>query len=31
MGHYNLLETERDSARDFEEFDDQWPMMHAGP
>ena len=31
MGHYMLLETERDAAADFEEFDQVWPLMHAGP
>jgi len=30
-GHYKLLETERDAAADFEEFDQVWPLMHAGP
>ena len=31
MGHYDLLETERDAANDFEDFDSEWPMMHVGP
>jgi rubrerythrin len=31
MGHYRLLETERDAAADFEDFDSVWPLMHAGP
>jgi len=31
MGHYRLLETERDAAAEFEEFDQVWPLMHAGP
>ena len=31
MGHYKLLETERDAAAEFEEFDQVWPLMHAGP
>jgi rubrerythrin len=31
IGHYRLLETERDAAADFEEFDQVWPLMHAGP
>lgn len=31
MGHYRLLETERDAAAEFEEFDNVWPLMHAGP
>ncbi len=31
MGHYNLLEAERDAAAEFEEFEQVWPLMHAGP
>ena len=31
MGHYRLLETERETAAEFEEFDAVWPLMHAGP
>jgi rubrerythrin len=31
MGHYRLLKTERDAAAEFEEFDQVWPLMHAGP
>jgi rubrerythrin len=31
MGHYKILEIERQSALKFEEFDQVWPMMHAGP
>jgi rubrerythrin len=31
LGHYILLETERNAAADFEEFDSMWPLMHAGP
>ncbi|MCK5251526.1 MAG: ferritin family protein [Thermoplasmata archaeon] len=31
MGHYKLLETERDAAAEFEDFDQVWPLMHAGP
>jgi rubrerythrin len=31
MGHYNILETEMDAASAFEDFDEMWPMMHAGP
>ena len=31
MGHYKLLENERENAVEFEDFDQVWPMMHAGP
>jgi rubrerythrin len=31
MGHYKLLEIERKNALDFEQYDQVWPMMHAGP
>lgn len=31
MGHYNLLKTERETAAQFEDFDEMWPLMHAGP
>ncbi len=31
MGHYKLLENERENAVEFEHFDQVWPMMHAGP
>ena len=31
MGHYGILETEKDAASTFEDFDEMWPMMHAGP
>ena len=30
MGHYKLLEIERKNALDFEQYDQVWPMMHAG-
>ena len=30
MGHYSILETERDAAAEFEEFDSMWPLMHVG-
>lgn len=29
--HYELLEKEKDTADRFEQYDDMWPMMHAGP
>ncbi len=31
MGHYRILEVERDNAKRFEDFDVEWPMMHIGP
>lgn len=31
MGHYKLLEIEKKNALDFEQYDQVWPMMHAGP
>jgi rubrerythrin len=31
MGHYRLLELERENARKFEDVDFEWPMMHVGP
>jgi rubrerythrin len=30
MGHYRLLEMERDNMKRFESYDDYWPMMHIG-
>jgi rubrerythrin len=31
MGHYALIEIERDNALKFEDYDDYFPMMHSGP
>jgi len=31
MGHYRLLELERENAKRFEDVDFEWPMMHIGP
>jgi rubrerythrin len=31
MGHYKILEMERDNAKKFEDYDSEWPMMHVGP
>jgi rubrerythrin len=31
QGHYELLAVERENALNFEDYDDYWPMMHAGP
>lgn len=30
MGHYRLLEMERDNMKRFESYDVYWPMMHIG-
>jgi len=31
MGHYKLLEVEKENAEKFEDFDIEWPLMHVGP
>jgi len=31
MGHYKILEIERDNAIKFEDYDSEWLMMHVGP
>lgn len=31
MGHYKLLEMEKESMERFEDADVYWPMMHVGP
>jgi rubrerythrin len=31
LGHYKLLEIEKEYAERFEDFDEYVPMMHAGP
>ncbi len=31
QNHYNLLESELDRAKNFEEFDEYFPGMHIGP
>ena len=31
MGHYKLLENEKESIERFEEADVYWPMVHVGP
>jgi len=31
MGHYRLLEIERDNAERFEVFEVSWPDVHVGP
>ena len=30
LGHYNILEVELKNIETYEEYDDYWPMMHAG-
>ena len=30
MGHYTLLEAERENALEVEDYDVEWPMMHIG-
>jgi len=31
MGHYTLLEIEQQAMQRYEEADQYWPMVHAGP
>jgi len=31
IGHYKILETEKESMERFEEADVYWPMVHVGP
>ena len=31
LGHYKLLEIEKENMEKFEEADVYWPMVHAGP
>ena len=31
MGHYKMLEQEKESMERFEDADVYWPMVHAGP
>ena len=31
MGHYKLLEVERENAERFEDYDVEWPLFHVGP
>ncbi|MCC7573891.1 MAG: ferritin family protein [Candidatus Methanofastidiosum sp.] len=31
MGHYKLLEIEKENSLRFESYEDSWPMMHLGP
>ena len=31
MGHYRLLELEKEQAEEFEKYDVEFDMMHIGP
>ncbi len=31
QGHYDILAKELDNLKNFENYDEYWPMMHAGP
>ena len=31
MGHYKILEVEKQSMESYEQADEYWPMMHIGP
>lgn len=31
MGHYKLIEIEKENAEKFEAYNIEWPMMHIGP
>ncbi len=31
LGHYRILQTEKESIERFEQADIYWPMVHAGP
>lgn len=31
LGHYRILEHEIESMKEFEDYIDEWPMMHLGP
>ena len=30
LGHFKILEIEKENIEKFEEYDDYWPMMHIG-
>ncbi len=30
LGHFKILEIEKENVEKFEEYDDYWPMMHVG-
>ncbi len=31
QGHYDILAKELENIKTFEDYDEYWPMMHAGP
>jgi len=31
MGHFQMLQTEKENLLAMEDFDSSWPMMHVGP
>lgn len=31
MGHYRIIEIEKENAEKFEGYDMEWPLMHVGP
>jgi rubrerythrin len=31
LGHYRLFQLEREALEKYEDYDDEWPMMHVGP
>ncbi len=31
MGHYQILSKELENLKNFENYDEYWPMMHVGP
>jgi rubrerythrin len=31
MGHYRLLELEKETMEKYEDYDTEWPMIHVGP
>lgn len=31
MSHYKILEVERDYAKKYEDYEDEWPLFHVGP
>jgi len=31
MSHYHLLEVERDYAKKYEDYEDEWPLFHVAP
>lgn len=31
MGHYRLFEIEKENAQTFDDYNEEWPMMHVGP